>query len=371
MASPNAMEILAFTEAFVNIPDGMHVWIMTDSAYVKNGITQWVTGWVRNNWKNSSGAKVSNKSLWERLIAAVDRMRRVEWSWVKAHNGRLLNECADMLATKGVYNEPRSCPVETVRVRGEDSDHTVYELLEGEETPVIGKDGDGYPVGRTYVLKAGLEVRPFNESQSSMQGPAGGEEPAIEECLKETLELCTREVQESVPVQSAALPEEEDSIPIPEEPSSPHWTTPEEESLRIYRMMKLRAEAVEWETRPKPVWWSRAWEELAEAREANGNRIPTGSPCEFKECITDEVYALDEVVMETGIDASTGEEIDSSVNPELINVVAVVVWNARGSTMSRRCDRGADHNDLLLTLFEDALKLVPDNRSLTYVTHSD
>jgi hypothetical protein len=39
--------------------------------------------------------------------------------------------------------------------------------------------------------------------------------------------------------------------------------------------------------------------------------------------------------------------------------------------MSRRCDREVDHNDLLLTLFEDALKLVPDNRLLTYVTHSD
>jgi hypothetical protein len=135
--------------------------------------------------------------------------------------------------------------------------------------------------------------------------------------------------------------------------------------------MKAMAERVEWETRPKPVWWSPAWDELAEAREANGNRIPTGSPCEFKECITDEVYALDEVVMGQAIDPSTGEQIDSSVNPELINVAAGVVWNARGSMMSRRCDRGADHNDLLLTLFEDALKLVPDNRPWTYVTRSD
>jgi hypothetical protein len=39
--------------------------------------------------------------------------------------------------------------------------------------------------------------------------------------------------------------------------------------------------------------------------------------------------------------------------------------------MILKCDRGADHNDLLLSLFEDALKLVPDSRSLTYVTHSD
>jgi ribonuclease HI len=83
MATNNAMEILAVVEALANIPDGMHVWVMTDSAYVKNGITQWVPNWIRNNWKNSGGARVSNQSLWKRLIAAVERMKRVEWSWVK------------------------------------------------------------------------------------------------------------------------------------------------------------------------------------------------------------------------------------------------------------------------------------------------
>jgi ribonuclease HI len=138
MALNSAMEILVVTEALANIPDQMHVWIMTDSAYVKNGVTQWVCNWQWNGWKNSSGARVANKSLWDRLIAAVDRMRRVEWSWVKAHNGRLLNECADMLATKGVFGEQRPCAVESVRTRGEDSDHTVYELLDGEETPGAG-----------------------------------------------------------------------------------------------------------------------------------------------------------------------------------------------------------------------------------------
>jgi hypothetical protein len=94
-------------------------------------------------------------------------------------------------------------------------------------------------------------------------------------------------------------------------------------SLKIYRNMKFMAEKVEWETRPKPEWWSPAWEELAESREVNGIRIPTGSPCEFKECITDEVYALDEVSMELGVDARTGEQVDSNVNPELINVAAL------------------------------------------------
>jgi ribonuclease HI len=177
MASNNAMEILAVTEALANIPDGMHVWIMTDSAYVKNWITQWISTRQRNDWKNSSGARVANQSLRMKLIAGVKRMRRVEWSWVKAHNGRLLNECADMLATRGVFGEQRSCPVTTVRIRGEDSDHTEYELLDGEETPVTGKDGDAYPLGRTYVLRAGPDViDPFHVGPSSTPDPVVGVE---------------------------------------------------------------------------------------------------------------------------------------------------------------------------------------------------
>jgi hypothetical protein len=199
-----------------------------------------------------------------------------------------------MLATKGVYNEPRPCPVETVRVKGEDSDSTVYELLEGEETPVVGKDGEEYPSGRTYVLKANLEEHPFSVGPSSTQGPTGNEEQTIEANLKETLELCTRDVQASAPIQSPVEPEEEESFLIPEESSSPQWATGEEASMKIYRMMKFRSEEVEWETRPKPEWWSPAWDELAEARNADGSWIPRGSPKEFKECIRDEVFALDD-----------------------------------------------------------------------------
>jgi hypothetical protein len=196
--------------------------------------------------------------------------------------------------------------VGTVRVRGKDSDHTVYELLDGEETPVAGKDGEAYPLGHMYVLKVGPEVTdPFGSDAPSTASPVVGVEQAIEESLKETLELCTRKVQGSTPVPNPAESEDEGSFPIPDDsgvseipPGSAEWNSPEAMSMKIYRTMKFMAEKVESESRPKPVWWSPAWGELAEAREVNGLRIPTGSPCEFKECITDEVYALDEAAME-------------------------------------------------------------------------
>jgi ribonuclease HI len=235
------MEILAVAEALANIPDGMHVWIMTDSAYVKNGIGQWVSTWQRNGWKNSSGTRVANQLLWRKLIEGVKRMRRVEWSRVKAHNGRLLNECADMLATRGVFNEPRPCPVTTIRVTSEDSDHAEYELLDGEETPVAGKDGDEHPLGRTYVLKAGPEVTdPFNVRSSSSTGSVVEIERAIEEGLKETLKSNKR--SKSVSAQSPVEYEDEGPFPIPEEtdpsedsPGRIDWNDTEATARRRYR----------------------------------------------------------------------------------------------------------------------------------------
>jgi ribonuclease HI len=288
MASNNAMEILAVTEALANIPDGMHLWIVTDSSYVKNGITQWVANWRRNVWKNSGGARVASKSLWETLIAAVDRMRRVEWSWVKAHNGGLLNECADMLATRGVFHEPRPCPVGTIRIRGEDSDHMTYELLDGEETPVAGKDGDAHPLGRTYVLKAGPEVTdPFSVGSLSTPSPVVAEEQVIEACLKETLDLCTRENRDSETVPNPVdQDDDEETFSMPEdtEPRSEGaWCSEECMRQKIARQMKFMADRVEWESWTRPDWWSPAWEGLADARDGNWKRIIPGSPLQFKE----------------------------------------------------------------------------------------
>jgi hypothetical protein len=75
--------------------------------------------------------------------------------------------------------------------------------------------------------------------------------------------------------------------------------------------------------------------------------------------------------MQLRADESTGEIVDASMDPELINVASAVVWNSHGATMVRKCDRGQDLNDLVLSLFREVLKLVPDSRSLTYVTGSE
>ena len=95
----NAMEMTAVCVALERAAelcmDEVTIW--TDSQYVKNGITSWIDGWKRKGWKTSTGAPVKNKELWMRMDALRARLR-VNFKWVKAHNGHPLNERADTLA---------------------------------------------------------------------------------------------------------------------------------------------------------------------------------------------------------------------------------------------------------------------------------
>jgi len=75
--------------------------IVTDSNYVKNGITGWIYGWKKNGWKNAAKKPVKNAELWQRLDAANAR-HQVTWEWVKGHAGHPENERADELARAGM-----------------------------------------------------------------------------------------------------------------------------------------------------------------------------------------------------------------------------------------------------------------------------
>ena len=74
--------------------EGSAIHLTTDSQYVRQGITSWITGWKRNGWKTAARKPVKNKDLWQRLDAAVE-CRKVEWFWVKGHSGHPDNEAVD------------------------------------------------------------------------------------------------------------------------------------------------------------------------------------------------------------------------------------------------------------------------------------
>jgi ribonuclease HI len=97
----NRMELTAAIKAMEALTRPVTVKLHTDSRYVLDGITKWITGWQRNGWKTASRHPVKNMDLWQRLVAAM-APHQVTWIWVKGHAGDPGNERADELARLGI-----------------------------------------------------------------------------------------------------------------------------------------------------------------------------------------------------------------------------------------------------------------------------
>ena len=103
----NRMELMAVIEGLEALKRPVRVRIVTDSQYVKNGITRWIAGWKRNGWRTASRQPVKNRDLWERLDALLQD-HEVEWQWVRGHAGHPENERADALANRGAAEAGRA-----------------------------------------------------------------------------------------------------------------------------------------------------------------------------------------------------------------------------------------------------------------------
>ncbi len=97
----NQMELMAAISALEALAKASEITIVTDSSYVKDGITKWIHGWKKNGWRNASKKPVKNTDLWKRLEQAADR-HQVTWKWIKGHAGHAENERADELARMGM-----------------------------------------------------------------------------------------------------------------------------------------------------------------------------------------------------------------------------------------------------------------------------
>lgn len=99
----NRMEILAAIMALKKIKSNSQITIYTDSTYVKNGITEWMFNWKKNDWKTASKKPVKNKDLWIKLDKLCQK-NKVSWKWVKGHATNKYNNLADQLATSAIKN---------------------------------------------------------------------------------------------------------------------------------------------------------------------------------------------------------------------------------------------------------------------------
>ena len=107
LTTNNRMELFAaiygfeFLNVYFHSNKDILLRVITDSQYLKKGITEWLNAWKEKNWITSSKTKVKNKDLWERLDVC-SNFFTVRWEWVKGHAGNYGNEVADELARQGL-----------------------------------------------------------------------------------------------------------------------------------------------------------------------------------------------------------------------------------------------------------------------------
>lgn len=103
----NRMELTAAITALESLKRPCDVVLTTDSQYLVKGMTEWMPGWIRRGWKNSKKEDVLNRDLWERLLE-LTRVHKVQWAWIRGHNGHLENERCDALARAAILEMQRA-----------------------------------------------------------------------------------------------------------------------------------------------------------------------------------------------------------------------------------------------------------------------
>jgi ribonuclease HI len=101
LTTNNRMELTAVICALEALKRPCNVKLYTDSSYVQKGITEWIFGWKVRGWRTADKKPVKNDDLWKALDVLVTQ-HKIEWIWVRGHNGNDGNEKADSLANDGV-----------------------------------------------------------------------------------------------------------------------------------------------------------------------------------------------------------------------------------------------------------------------------
>lgn len=101
LTTNNRMEMMAVIRALEALKRPCNVKLYTDSSYVQKGITEWIIGWKARNWRTADKKLVKNDDLWK-ILDVLANQHKIEWIWVRGHDGNDGNERADSLANEGV-----------------------------------------------------------------------------------------------------------------------------------------------------------------------------------------------------------------------------------------------------------------------------
>lgn len=97
----NRMEMTGAIRGLEALKRPCEVVVTTDSQYLVKGMTEWLAGWIRKGWVNSKKEPVLNRDLWERLVELA-KIHRIQWAWIRGHNGHPENERCDVLARRAI-----------------------------------------------------------------------------------------------------------------------------------------------------------------------------------------------------------------------------------------------------------------------------
>jgi ribonuclease HI len=100
----NRMELQAAVQGLRTLKENCDVEVITDSQYLRNGITEWIHNWKANGWRTKSKSPVVNQDLWKELDEQNERHRTV-WSWTKGHASHADNNRCDELATAAARDQ--------------------------------------------------------------------------------------------------------------------------------------------------------------------------------------------------------------------------------------------------------------------------
>mgnify|MGYP006301295803 CR=1 FL=1 len=96
----NRMELTAALEALAALKRRCRVELHTDSQYLQRGVTEWLPGWKRRNWRRKTGS-IKNEDLWRALDAQLEK-HEINWYWVRGHAGNHYNERCDALVGESI-----------------------------------------------------------------------------------------------------------------------------------------------------------------------------------------------------------------------------------------------------------------------------
>jgi ribonuclease HI len=101
LTTNNRMELMAVIAAFGQLKKPCKIRVVSDSTYVIKGMKEWMPGWIKKNWMNSRKQPVLNRDLWE-LLLELSESHKVEWVWIKGHDGHVENERCDEMARNAI-----------------------------------------------------------------------------------------------------------------------------------------------------------------------------------------------------------------------------------------------------------------------------